>query len=107
MKLRKTLRESTEALENGENLLIFPEHPDGKYVKGGISELSPGFVMLAEAWMKKSGKQLRIMPVYANREKRTFTFGDEIRYNPQNGYAAEQDRILKEVHDQLLVLSEL
>ena len=107
MKLRQTLRESTEALENGENLMIFPEHPDGKYVKGGISELSPGFLMLAEAWQKKSGKQLRIMPVYANREKRTFTFGDEVRYIPQNGYAAEQERILKEVHDQLLRLSVL
>ena len=107
MKLRQTLRESTEALENGENLMIFPEHPDGKYEKGGISELSPGFLMLAEAWQKKSGKQLRIMPVYANREKRTFTFGDEVRYIPQNGYAAEQERILKEVHDQLLRLSVL
>ncbi|MBR2661145.1 MAG: hypothetical protein IKE15_07040 [Clostridia bacterium] len=106
MKLRQTLRESVDALEHGENLMIFPEHPEGKYVKGGISELSPGFLMLAEAWWKKSGKKLRIMPVYANREKRTFTFGDEIRYEPENGYAAEQDRILNEAYEQLAALSE-
>ena len=105
MKLRQTLRESTEALGNGENLMIFPEHPEGKYVKGGISELSPGFLMLAEAWWKKSGKKLRLMPVYANREKRTFTFGDEIDYQPENGYASEQDRILKEAYEQLISLS--
>lgn len=105
MKLRQTLRESVEALEDGENLMIFPEHPEGKYVKGGISELSPGFLMLAEAWWKKSGKKLRIMPVYANRDKRTFTFGDEIRYDPENGYASEQERIMREVYDQLLKLS--
>lgn len=105
MKLRQTLRESVEALENGENLMIFPEHPEGKYVKGGISELSPGFLMLAEAWWKKSGKKLRILPVFANREKRTFTFGDEIQYEPDNGYAAEQERILKEAYDQLTALS--
>ena len=106
MKLRETLRESINALENGENLMIFPEHPEGgKYVKGGIGELSPGFVMLAEAWWKKSGKKLRIMPVFANREKRTFTFGEEIRYEPENGYAAEQDRIMKEAFDQLTALS--
>ena len=30
MKLRQTLRESVEALENGENLMIYPEHPEGK-----------------------------------------------------------------------------
>ena len=105
MKLRQTLRESVEALENGDNLMIFPEHPDGKYVKGGISELSPGFLMLAEAWWKKSGKKLRIMPVFANREQRTFTFGEEIGYKPENGYAAEQERILKEAYEQLAALS--
>ena len=105
MKLRQTLRESVEALQDGDNLMIFPEHPEGKYVKNGISELSPGFLMLAEAWWKKSEKKLRIMPVYANRDKRTFTFGEEIQYNPENGYASEQERILREVYDQLLELS--
>ncbi len=106
MKLRQTLRESVDALDDGENLMIFPEHPEGKYVKGGISELSPGFVMLAEAWWKKSGKKMRIMPVFANREKRTFTFGDEIVYEPENGYAAEQERIMDEAYRQLAALSE-
>lgn len=106
MKLRDTLRQSVDALGNGENLMIFPEHPEGKYVKGGISELSPGFLMLAEAWWKKSGKKLRIMPVYANRQKRTFTFGREIEYEPENGYASEQERILNEAYQQLVALSE-
>ena len=106
MKLRQTIRESVEALSDGENLMIFPEHPEGKYVKGGISELSPGFLMLAEAWWKKSGKKLRFLPVFANREKRTFTFGKEICYEPDKGYAAEQDRILQEAYDQLVTLSE-
>ena len=105
MKLRMTLRKSVEALENGDNLMIFPEHPDGKYVKGSVSELSPGFLMLAEAWWKRSGKKLRIMPVFANREKRTFTLGDEIVYEPENGYAAEQERILLEARNQLLQLA--
>lgn len=106
MKLRQTLRESVEALAQGENLMIFPEHPEGKYVKGGISELSPGFLMLAEAWWKKTGKKMRMMPVFANREKRTFTFGEEIVYEPENGYASEQERILEEAYRQLSDLSE-
>ncbi len=105
MKLRMTLRKSVEALENGDNLMIFPEHPEGKYVKGSVSELSPGFLMLAEAWWKKSGKKLRILPVFANREERTFTFGEEIRYEPENGFAAEQERILKEARNQLLSMA--
>ncbi len=106
MKLRQTLRASVDALAQGENLMIFPEHPEGKYVKGGISELSPGFLMLAEAWWKKSGRKMRMMPVFANREKRTFTFGKEIVYEPENGYASEQERILEEAYRQLSDLSE-
>ena len=102
MKLRQTLRESVEALEHGENLMIFPEHPEGKYEKGGVSEFSPGFLMLAEAWWKKSGKKLRILPVYANREARTFTFGDEIVYEPENGFAAEQERVMQDARAQML-----
>lgn len=105
MKLRQTLRESVEALENGDNLMIFPEHPSGKYEKDGISELSPGFLMLAEAWWKKTGKKLRILPVYANRERRTFTFGNEIMYEPEHGFASEQDRILTEARKQLLEMA--
>ncbi len=105
MKLRETLRRSVEAMDAGDNLMIFPEHPEGKYVKGGISELSPGFLMLAEAWWKKSGKKLRIMPVYANRVERTFTFGNEIDYEPENGYASEQERILKEAYEQMVSLA--
>ena len=46
------------------------------------------------------------MPVFANREKRTFTFGDEIVYEPENGYAAEQERILQEAYNQLVALSQ-
>lgn len=104
-KLRQTLRMSVEALSEGDNLMIFPEHPEGKYEKSGISEFSPGFVMLAEAWWKKSGKKLRILPVFANREERTFTFGEEIVYEPENGFASEQERILKESREQMIILA--
>ena len=43
MKLRMTLRKSVEALENGDNLMIFPEHPDGKYVKAASVSFHPVF----------------------------------------------------------------
>ena len=105
MKLRETLRQSIEAMAMGDNILIFPENPDGKYQLGGIGELSPGFLMLAEAYWKKTGKKLRILPMYANRDARTLTFGDIITYEPDNGYAQEQERIIKEARDQICRLA--
>lgn len=101
-RLRETLRYSVDALNNGENLMIFPENPDGKYQKGGIGELSPGFLMLGEAWWKKTKKKLSFVPVYANRENKTISFGTQIQYEPENGFAAEQERIIAETREQIL-----
>ena len=105
MKLRQTLRMSIEALESGDNLMIFPENPEGKYQKGGIGELSAGFMMLAEGYWKKTGKKLRVMPVYANREAKTITIGRTITYEPENGFAREQKRIVEEARGQILEMA--
>lgn len=105
IKLRQTLRMSIEALESGDNLMIFPENPDGKYQKGGIGEISPGFLMLAEAYWKKTGKKMRMMPVYANRENKTISFGQAILYNPENGFGKEQVRIVTETRAQILEMA--
>ncbi len=102
MKLRETIRQSIEALESGDNLLIFPEAQGGIYQRsGGIGKLAPGYVMLAQAYWQRKGKRLRMLPLYANREERTITFGDEIQYRPENGFQAEQERIMTETRDQI------
>ena len=105
MKLRETVRKSIEALEAGDNLLIFPENPEGKYERDGIGEISPGFVMLAEAYWKKTGKCMRFMPMYASRIRRTLTFGTEVHYQPENGFRQEQSRIISEVERQILEIA--
>ena len=106
IKLRETIRASIDALESGDNLMIFPENPEGKYQKSGIGEISPGFLMLAEAYWKKKKKKLRMLPVYANRENRTLSFGSTITYEPENGFAREQVRIVAETTEQILRMAD-
>ena len=106
MTLRDTLRQSIEAMESGDNLLIFPESQDGKYQRGGIGKIAPGFVMLAEAYWKKTGKKLRMLPLYANREARTITFGEIILYEPERGFREEQERIVNETSAQITRMAE-
>lgn len=101
LKLRETIRLSIEAMEMGDNLMIFPENPDKKYQIGGIGELVPGFLMLAEAYWRKTGKKLRILPMYADWEGRSLKFGDILVYEPENGFHAEQDRIIRETRRQI------
>ena len=101
MKLRETVRMSIDAMAMGDNLMIFPENPEGKYQKGGIGELAPGFLMLAEAYWKKTGKKLRILPVYENWKERTISFGEILTYEPEKGFHEEQERIIRETRDQI------
>ena len=105
MKLRETIRCSIEALESGDNLMIFPESSHEKYALQGIGKLSPGFVMLAAAYWRKCGKKLRMMPVYVSKEKKIITFGTIFEYNPDNVYADEQDRIIRETERQILEMA--
>ena len=105
MKLRDTVRMSIEALEAGDNLLIFPESQDGIYERTGVGKISPGFLMLAEAYWKKTHKKMRMLPLYANKEARTVTFGTIVTYEPENGFQQEQVRVVKEVTAQILKMA--
>ena len=54
---------------------------------------------------KKTGKKMRMMPVYANRENKTISFGQTILYNPENGFGKEQVRIVTETRAQILEMA--
>ena len=101
LKLRETFRMTLEAMEAGDNILIFPENPEQKYPREGIGELSPGFVMLADIYWKRKKKRLRMLPMYADKLKRTITFGDIIEFNPDAPLKDEQDRIVAETLRQI------
>ena len=101
LKLRETFRLTLEAMETGDNILIFPENPDQKYPREGIGELSPGFVMLADIYWKRKKKKLRMLPMYADKPRRRITFGEIIEYNPDNPLKDEQDRITAETIRQI------
>ena len=101
MKLRETFRLTMDAMEAGDNILIFPENPEQKYPREGIGDLSPGFVMLADIYWKRKKKRLRMLPMYADKKRRTITFGNIIEFNPDNNLKDEQDRIIRVTTEQI------
>ena len=109
--LMTTFRNSVEALQAGDNILIFPENPDADrdhpgYEHGGMGELYRGFVMLAQVYYNRTGKRCRFLPMYAHKGLRTLSFGTEIDYDPDNDPMAERDRIVEEAHAQMTALAE-
>ncbi len=107
--LMGTFRQSVEALQNGANLLIFPEDPDTDpdspgYKSGRPPELFRGFPMLAQVYYNRTGKRCRFVPVLCYKDGRTISFGTEIRYDPDNDPIAERDRIVEETYLQMQAL---
>ena len=106
MKLRETFRLTMDAMEAGDNILIFPENPEQKYPREGIGELSPGFVMLADIYWKRKHKKMRFLPMYADKKHRTITFGDIVEYQPENSLGDEQNRIVEGILRQIRSIAE-
>jgi hypothetical protein len=83
----KTIEMTIEALMEQDNILIFPENPlktdNKKYSATGVSQLYTGFVHIAKAYYKRSGRIVNFYPIYANPQKRTLVFGEGISYDPE------------------------
>ncbi len=108
-KLMLTFRETVAAMEAGDNILIFPENPaaDGKYRKEGVSEFFSGFTLTGQMYHARTGKCCQFIPLYANKEKRTITFGTPTRYNPDNAPADESQRLCTVLRQEMIRLSQL
>lgn len=110
-KLMLTFRETVAAMEAGDNILIFPENSlsteDKRYQKEGVSEFFTGFTMVAQLYYNRTGKAPQFIPLYANKKKRTITFGNALRYDPENNPNDEKERICTTLRDELNRLSKL
>ena len=89
----ETFRQSITALENGDNLLIFPEKPDADPFSAEINEFFDGFLYLAKLYYRKTHKKLLFCPVSINPKADTISVGKMIRYNPEIEYATESENI--------------
>ncbi len=107
--LMTTFRKSVEAMQAGDNLLIFPENPDADpnapgYESGRPGELFRGFPMLAQVYYSRTGKRCRFLPMLAHKGMRTLSFGTEIVYDPDAAPIDERDRIVDEAYRQMQAL---
>ncbi len=98
--LIKTFRLTIDAMQAGDNLLIFPERGDNAkegergYAEDGIGDLYTGFAMLAPALYKRTGKAAVFVPTYASKKLKTLTFGEGVCYNPAAPANEEKLRIV-------------
>ena len=110
-KLMQTFRDTVAAMQAGDNILLFPENSDTaanhRYVREGVSEFFTGFTMIGQLYNNKTGKCPLFVPLYANKRKRTITFGAPTRYNPDVPANEEKERLCTYLRSEMLKIAGL
>ncbi len=79
IRLKKTIKESEETINSGENLVIFPEDSSNGYFDK-LTHFYSGFVLLGKTCLK-NGIDLDVFPAYYIKEKRVFTVGKPVKFS--------------------------
>ena len=111
-KLIQTFRATVEAMQAGDNILLFPEIAESPalgekgYAAEGVGKLYTGFAMLGPAFYAKTRKRAIFIPIYASRKTRTLLIGQGIAYDPDRPANEEKLRIVDGLIDQMKNLYE-
>ena len=81
-RIRDTFRQSLDLLEQGCNILIFP---DVDYTSNdAVGDVYDGFFMLERMYHKKTGKHLPFVPVHLDTKQKTMRFGNPVCFTDEN-----------------------
>ncbi len=86
-----TLRESIAQLQEGHNLVIFPEQ--NKKHNHILYDFQEGFVETARLYHKRTGKELSFVPLYIAPKLKKMYIGKPIRFSADTPIAEERRRI--------------
>lgn len=106
-KTLRTFRLSLESLEKGESIVLFPEKPGEKgYPQETVNDFRKGFALLAEYYFRKTGKELKFCPVYIDRRKRSFEFGNLVRFEKLGSRRASSNALSEKLQNEITKLCE-
>ncbi|MBO6044807.1 MAG: hypothetical protein J6P69_03030 [Bacteroidales bacterium] len=102
-----TITQSVDALDRGENLLIFPEKPKDRYDDDSYKEFNTGFAALGRAYYDRTGQCLDFYPAWSDRKTHTFRIGKPVTFDPANDVRMEKQRISSELKERMTALRQM
>lgn len=102
-RLMGTFRKTVRALENGANIIIFPEY-EQEY-NDIVCEFQDKFIDVARLYYKKTGKALSFVPMYNAAKLKTVALGTPIVFNPEADIEEERARICTYLKEEITRLA--
>lgn len=102
-RIMTTMKQSLEALDKGEHLVIFPETYEG--YNHFLCVFQAGFVDTAKLYFKRTGKCLSFVPMYIAPQLKKIVYGEPIRFRPEVPLAEERERITAYLMDAVTQLA--
>lgn len=98
-KIIQTFRQTENHLEQGSNVVIFPEE-DVKH-NHIVYEFQRGFVDVARQYYKKTGRELSFVPMYLAPKLKTMYLGKPVHFDPHRPIHEERERICVYLMEQI------
>ena len=102
-RLLDTLRRTTDLLEQGYSVVIFPER-DGEN-NGVLNEFQEGFADVARFYRKRTGKDVCFVPTYLAPTLKLISFGEPLRSDPDASVKAERERVSRVMTERITALA--
>lgn len=96
----KTFQISVEALQKGENIVIFP---DIDYQDSGseVKEMYEGFLFIEKYYFRKTKEHVQFVPLYVSRNMKKIIAGEAILFSGKESFRKESKQVLKQIQNQL------
>lgn len=94
-RIMSTFRETMEKLQQGQRVIIFPEHdPPHNHI---LYEFQDRFIDVAKMYHHRTGKEIRFVPLYIAPARRTMYLGRPISFHADVPIREERRRICQEL----------
>ncbi len=90
-RILSTFKETVACLQDGDSILIFPEHdvPHNHI----LAQFQDRFIDVAKLYYRRTGKRVAFVPMYLAPKLRTMYFGEPVWFDPDRPMEEERQRI--------------
>ena len=92
--IRDTLRQSQQALAQGQSLLICPDQ-DYASTEDQVGQLYSGFLHLERPYFKATGRHLPFVPLCCRREDKALIMGRALSFTGEKPFRQERDELAR------------